>query len=310
MIDLERTLEDQKDLKKLCGERIYSSSEAYWPNDNYGLANVLKLYSGYPVTKPLAAMVPHGVYFGDDVHPAEAGQPLPAILSYPEFRDEAYRRGTNRLVIPAASPFLYSLELLGHPGSDDRSGTIFAPSHSTAGCQMQTDWYDLARQLSKLDEKFHPITVCMHWYDYQQGGHRPFEKRGFRIVSAGHLHDLDFLFRVVYLLSIHRYATSNDVGSHLFYSVAAGLPYFLVSEPPSIGYMTPDMQAAANMKGTEAAEPRIAAVRELFSEPTTEITPEQRACSEYYLGASRLKTPDDLLCDLQFAERQGGRPNW
>ena len=29
-----------------------------------------------------------------------------------------------------------------------------------------------------------PFTVCIYWHDYEQGMHKPFEKRGMRIVSA------------------------------------------------------------------------------------------------------------------------------
>jgi hypothetical protein len=105
---------------------------------------------------------------------------------------------------------------------------------------------------------------------------------------------------VIHLMSRARYTASNNVGSASFYSVAAGVPHFMLGEPPP--EVTPDDPALArSLTMSTAAASRVEGLRAMYSERVDEITDEQRACAEEYLGASRFKSREDLMCDLQFA---------
>ncbi len=301
LIDLATVIAEQSDLAALCSEKPFRTPEIYTPNDNYGQARILKMYSGYRLDRPLGAVVPHGVTYEDDrVFPGEAYAPLPAVLSYPDYVDEAFRRHSNKMVIPSASPFLYALDLLGRPDPPERSGTLFCPDHSTAAVDVDTDWWRLAWQLGKLDEVFKPVTVCMHWCDIERGRHKQFLKRGFPVVSAGHLYDPDFLFRLVHLFSMHRYAAGNNVMTNLFCGIAAGVPYFLLGDEVSVR-VDPGEPHPEVYKPTPDGLARMSEVRKLFSKPRTEITDEQRQCADRFLGVERFRAPEGLLADLEKA---------
>lgn len=292
MIDLRQAILDQQDVPALCATRPTTTSEAYWPNDNYGFASVVKAYAGYPGERSLPALIPHGVYLDEDaLHDSEANAPYPAVLSYPKYRDRPFKRYSSKLVIPSASPFLYALKLVGSLEPPERSGTIYFPSHSTAAYPTKLDWQGLARSLDDIPNEFKPLTVCVHWHDLQLGRAVPFLERGYRVVSAGHLADPEFLFRLIHLMSVHRHAASNDVGSNLMYAVSMGLPYFLHGKAPQRSFK----------KGKQPETSAIRRKREiakLFSKPRHELTAEQQECAAYHLRAEVMRSPDDLAADL------------
>ncbi len=90
------------------------------------------------------------------------------------------------------------------------------------------DYENIAIKLLKLDKKFFPITICIYWKDYLQGKHQSFIDHGFPVVSAGHIYDQNFLYRLSYLLSTYKFAASNIIGSSMFYAVHAGCSFFLI----------------------------------------------------------------------------------
>jgi len=89
----------------------------------------------------------------------------------------------------------------------------------------------LADELVKLPEKFQPVSVCIFWRDYNLGHHRPFAARGLKIVSAGHMFDPFFLWRLYALCRPNKYSSGNGIGSYIWYSMAAGCQYFPLDHP-------------------------------------------------------------------------------
>lgn len=303
MIDFETAWADQEDLDRLLQPRKSPNQELYWPNNNYGLSRAVKEYAGYPIDKPLFAIVPHGVYLNvDGAAPAlEVQNPLPAVLSFPEYVDDAYARTTNKMVIPSAAPFLYALANMGGCSPrQDRTGTVFFPQHSTAKVHVHAPLEEIAERLTQLPDEYQPVTVCAHWYDYSIGLHEPFARRGMRIVSAGHLTDDEFVYRLIHIMAAHRYAGSNALGSNAFYAIAVGMPYWIMDAPTTV-------EADAGFPLSVPTERRAAENRRitsLFAELPTRVTPEQKQLAEYYLGQERFKSPAGLLADLKLAERR------
>lgn len=308
MLTLQDTLASQCDLSRLCAERPLVTNEVFGPNAFYGMAPVLKLYAGLPQTYALKVVVPHGLHFTDShVWELEAKARVPVVLCYPPYRERAYARHTTKQVILSASPFLYAAEMLRTQPRPERRGTIFFPVHSTHWSTAHTDYESLADQLNHLEDEYQPVTVCMYWRDVNLGLHVAFQKRGFSIVSAGHMFgDPDFLYRFFHLCSLHRYASGNSVGSHIFYSIKAGCSYFhFDNHRPS--YETPPenfLMVFAGEKHDTLPETAIeGSVKALFRSPSPHMSEEQLRTADYFLGASYLKSPQELREQLLHAER-------
>jgi hypothetical protein len=301
LLTLKNTIDDQSDLIELCCDRVLKTEELFKPNAYYGNDFVLKKYSSISNNKSLKIVIPHGVYLtGSFVWVEEKNAIIPCLYYHSRNRYEIYNNKTNKILLPAASPFVYLTELLKDQPKPEREGSIFFPSHSTHHVVSETDFENLAAAIEQLDDKYKPVSVCMYWRDYNLGHHEIFQKKGFRIVSAGHMFDPCFLFRLYHLCSIHKYSISNELGSHLFYSLKSGCSFFFCN------YEQTTYKATVGILERDAPIPDREIVKSLlglFSKPTDKPTDEQLHVADDLMGVEYLKSPDELREELDFADR-------
>lgn len=299
LLTLDEVMREQEDLASLCSDRTLSTHEICTANAFYGIDGVIKAYAGLPSWYVLKAVIPHGIHLTDHyVWQYETHSLVPMVLCYPPYRQEAYVAQTCKKVVLAASPYVYVAELMRCLPKPERQGTIFFPAHSTHWNTVHTDFHRLADELTQLDEEFKPVTICMYWRDYNLGRHLPFLERGLDVVSAGHMYDPQFLYRLYHLCSLHTYAASNDVGSHLFNSVHSGCRFFLF--PPLYQYIEYD---TAHGDGVIGPDPEILSdLRAQFTFPDIACQSEQEQCADYYLGVAHKLPPRQLRVLLMYAE--------
>jgi hypothetical protein len=300
MLTLEDTLSSQNDLQALCADRTLRTREVFAPNAYYGIDRILKEYAGLPDNRPLKAVLPHGVVLDENyVWEAEKKALVPAVFCYPPYRERAYRAQTDKKVFLSAAPFLYLIELLRGQPQPARQGTIFFPQHSTHYVTAEMDFEGLAEELVQFGLEYQPVTICMYWRSLNLGHHLPFRKRGMRIVSAGHMYDPVFLYRLYHLCSLHQYASGNGLGSHMFYSLKSGCSYFHFDR------VRPRLTADGSVLKRDVAKTSLAiesALEALFRDPQPSATPEQLDAADYYLGADHLRSPQELRQLLLRAE--------
>ena len=301
MLILDKAIVDQSDLHKLCRDRSLKTKELFKPNSFYGIDSVIKKYSASPPDKALKIIFPHGVSLTNNfIWEAEKNAIIPCVYFYSPHLYKIYKNETNKVVLPAASPFVYLAELLGKQSNHKREGTIFFPAHSTHYVTAMMNFEKLATDLEQLDDKYKPISVCIYWRDFNLGRHKIFKEKGFRIVSAGHMFDPWFLFRLYHLCSTHKYSASNELGSHLFYSVKAGCLFFFMNYEQTV------KKATGSILERDVATPDQTIVNNLlrlFSKPTEKPTNEQLRIVDSFLGVEHLKTPKELRKELQFADK-------
>jgi len=309
MITLEQALRDQQDLDALFDwQPADVSVEKYDRNNGYGWAAVLKEYSGYPAHLPVEAVIPHGVYFdAERVAREELEAPVPAVLNYPAFRSNAWALSSDKTVIASASPFLYALSMFSErfPQPESARGTIFYPSHGTDTIAEETNIAALVHNLKALDDARQPVTICVHYSDYGRGLHLPFLDAGFDVVSAGNTRDPEFIYRWLHLLSLHRFAASNDIGGCAFFSVKAGTPFSLIGDLPK-SKLNPGLQFVNEHMGlfdryTSAQIRETAAqIRGVFAdEQNGDLTKSELV--DYLLGAENFKSAPELYSVLEQA---------
>lgn len=297
-LTLEETLLHQENLDELSQDRSLETYEKFSPNNYYGMASILKRYAGLPNDYSLHAVVPHGPSLSlDFAWEAEIKAPVPAIFYHSRHVKSAYLENIRhyniqKYLFPCASPFLYLVELLKEQPQPSREGTLFFPTHSTHHITAHMNYEQLAERLSNLDSEYQPITICMYWKDYLLGRAEPFQKKGMKVVSAGHMYDPQFLIRLYHLCSMHQYAAGNSLGSHLFYSVSAGCSYFLLD---AVDY---SYTVANNVPKTTIANIFSDEFGRCFSTPTTTIGKEQLDIVHYHLGHKFLKSPEELQREL------------
>lgn len=299
---LRQALDECADLATVCRARELPGIEVFAPNEFYGGDRVLKLYAQVPPDRPLKLVVPHGIVFNDSyVWQAEAQSSLPAVFAYSEARARAYTRYTRKVVFRSAVPFAYAARLTGAPPGQ-RHGTLVFPGHSTHHVTVEADFERMADALLQLEARFQPVTVCIYWRDHELGRHRPFVERGLAVVSAGHIYDPAFLFRLAHLLSVHRYAASNEVGSSLCYSVIAGCNFFML---PDIA-TTRTGSADAMRRDLSQPDASHAGIGAAFAEPGAGLTPSQHAIVAGLAGLEHVLDMQQMRDCLYAAERLDG----
>lgn len=297
-ITLDEALSAQRDLDSLCRERVLETRELFAPNAYYGNDLALKAYCGWPADRPLKAIIPHGVVFNREyTWESERRSSLPMVLAYPDFRVPAYRKVTRKLVVPGTAPFVFVCRLMQQRPAPRRRGTLFFPAHSTHGVTVQTDHHAIAERLSRLESKFQPVRVCIYWKDYLAGRHLQYAARGFEIVSAGHMFDPLFMFRLYSLLTLHRFASSTTEGSYIFYAVQAGCVYFHLR-----GFGVESLPNTAASSGDVCTHPEAEAVISAFSGEFEEVTPRQRQIVEVFMGSENIASPARLREILETAD--------
>lgn len=301
-LTLEETLEHQKHLGELCADRPLITNEIFTWNAFYGNDAIIKIYAGLPRAKPIKVILPHGINVTNEfASMAELQFPLPAVFCYPPYIKNIFQDKTEKVIFLSSSPYCYLVELLKTQPKPKRKGTIFFPSHSTHHVTSKFDFERVAKKLTGLDEELQPVTVCMYWRDYNLGKHRPFQKRGFQIVSAGHIYDSNFLFRFYHLCSMHQYSASNSIGTNLFYSMKSGCSFFLLNSGGIAYVASPDI---LRREGCNKNIPphRKSYLEEAFQVPQFHITEAQKEIMDYYLGTRYLKSPEDLRRQLSKAD--------
>ncbi|MCZ2207370.1 hypothetical protein [Cylindrospermopsis raciborskii] len=330
MINLEQTLIEQKNLVQLCSDnppKTLNTCEIFPPNSYYGNDLIYKLYADLPLHYSLKAVLPHGSALDIDISPKEPvwayelENSLPEIWCYSNLTAQVYSEALKKTniykeIVVSASPFLYLLKLVkANSDSFEKRGTIFFPSHSTHHIIANTSFELLASKLDSLGEEYRPITVCIYWRDFNLGHHLPFEKRGFKIVSSGHMYDPEFLFRFYHLCSLHKYSCANDYGTAILYSIKSGCSYFhldaedLYSKSLDLikGSSNHDIRDPARYIHTETEDlsvkiDRIKTFRDLFAVPKKQLVSEQIQFVDEILGNQFLKTPNQLKDIIMAAE--------
>jgi len=296
----EESLAEARDLARVCAPRSLETGEIFEANAFYGNDRVLKAYAGLPLDQPLKAVIPHGVVFDESyVWPLEQQALLPAVLAYGENRERAYSRATDKLVIRSAPPFAYAAKLLEGAPPLQRAGTLFFPTHSTHHITWQADFDGMAEALLALEPKFQPVTVCVYWRDYELGRHLPFSRRGLPVVSAGHMFDPQFLFRIVHLCRAHAYAASNVLGSYVVYSVIAGCCFFFL---PGFEARRSADEAAHGADISAPGETGAALQRE-FAQPYASLGARRADLLSRASDFDRILAPAALRAALAMADR-------
>ena len=290
------------ELEALCAPRVQPRTEIFPQNAWYGAARAIQDYCGWPSRRPLPITLPHGLDLSAaGVCPYEARSPLPAVYSFPHYRDDAYRVGMDRIVVPGCAPWLFLDHTTSGPVAERRF-VMMMPAHSSLDARAELDHARFAASV----ENEHPgasLLCCMYWRDVQHGHHEVYLKRGIPVTSAGHVYDTGFMHRLAGLFSRTRLMVTNEFGSHVFYAASVGVPVFVRGDV-DVAWIEADDPVPRPYDNTRNA-PEFTAIEPLFREPAPDLHA-QRVAAEMMLGAERKFTPEALRETLEALWRRPG----
>lgn len=204
-------------------------------NSYYGHAEILRQFCGIQRPLPIPYGLQHGWTPGAGFSQLAAQGWWDKLIWSRRNLDECKRLG-YRNVRAIGAPFVYlSGPWQDHPRMGE-SSLLVVPFHGWEKQRLADNLEAYACSLESLSrEGFEPITICLHWSEYQDSGCRGvFEARGWRVVTNGpRNNNPEFLAHQKELILNHAYVTSNRVSTIAFHALICNRPYFFYG--PTMG---------------------------------------------------------------------------
>ncbi len=223
------------DIKELLAikEPIPIPDIPYWTCEIYGFGKYIREYGFYPKNWPLHIFTDHsGPSIIDKFNYYETSNNAPTVLLHNPELVKKWRSEYSTPCYNLYSPFVFYRRKYSIKRSEQAKGTLAYPAHSIPELDDVSDIEEYISQLKSLPEKFHPISVSLHYHDLNKGMHHLFLDHGFRVFTAGDPADYKFTERFYSILRNFQYGTSNIPGSYLFYAVEMSIPFFLYGNTP------------------------------------------------------------------------------
>ena len=288
------------DLDALARDRPLVTRELFAPNAYYGHANVLKRFAGLDETRSLKVAIEHGPWLDDEIWDVDAESPMPIYLCAAPWRAEYFERETGKRAV-GVGPLIYYA--LGREPEQPRGRHLLVfPAHSSHHVDALYDVRAFVAFLDGLRDDYETVTICVYWKDVLRGTARMFAEAGYRCVTAGHLFDPGFLPRLARIIEGSTAVLSNEIGTHLLYSVLFGRPFWLVRQEVVFTQSADSDLDEVPLQDFE--HPKIARLRETFAERTDFLADSQRDFVRDLVGHGALMQSGELRELLEEAERR------
>ncbi len=306
---------DQQRVEHLCRDQEWECPEIQPANKPFGLADIFKEYANLPHAYALRLTMEHGLKFDDNRSELAKKTIYNTFITSSKSRSAVIEREPGKRAIPIGFAFLYGKALFDKFGLEAipesaRRGTLVLPFKSTPTTTVYFDHATYAEKIKSLPKQFQPAYVCLYWADIIKDKEltRIYQDAGVPVVTAGHRYDPLFLHRFYDLCRRFRYSASNEIGTNLFLSVESGCRFFYLLGPELKCEVIQNIKIDSR-KGSLYEQNRKESHR-LFAKPVEEITPEQRAFVDSFLGTEHFVSPDILRRILLREQRLFEKRPW
>lgn len=278
---------EEQELVELCKAKPHktflSFPWVFWTAETYSFGKYIRGYGHYPRFLPLCVYTDHGPGRHDYMfkHDLESG--APCQLFHAPVSAKLWREVSDKPCHVFYSPFVFYRRKNRIERSPDARGTIAFPAHTTEAIDDVSNIEIYIKQLLELPEEFQPVSVCLHMHDINKGQHKVFLKHKIPVYTAGNSNDDRFCERFYDILRNHSYATSNMVGSCLYYSVEMGIPFSIYGNKQKF-INRGDPNVTMGEYDPYEKSPSVKRLYEMFYGLRTVITKEQRDIVETDLG--------------------------
>ena len=295
-------------LEELTANRELVTQEIFVSNEWYGHARAIRHHAGLPQDYQIKASVEHYPNLRQVHWDVNLSAQLPTVLISSSWRSEYLRSHTHKPIFSIGALITYAEDLL-----DDvtlirerqrlgRNITVF-PEHSTHFINVDYDIEDYCKDLEELGKDYDTIRICIYWKDYLRGAAKPYQDRGFEIVTAGHMYDTSFLSRLKSILRTSDAVVVNQISTVVGYAVSLGVPVCMLDSKGLVRSM--DKSANNEVHVPDSMEdynkdPNLVALRSAFANTSLQISDAQVELLDIYWGFSQLKNSRRAEIDFRY----------
>lgn len=262
---------------------------ATWESENSSFGKAFRKWANYPAFLPLYFCSDHGVNWGSRCWPNEIESKYSAFFTWNKKKSKMMKKEHGKLSYHVPHPWVYYRKKHFKTLPQERQGTLVFYAHSNdKTTPVYDDLDNYINDLKSLPDKYQPITICLSFHDVNKGIHKELRKYGVPLVTAGVSSSIKFVDRFYSLLYQFKYASSSNIGTHTFYIIEAGIPFFLHGPHPKFKMKGERYVAEGKPQlsdyGDEQDANDFTKLNQLLSIKEDEVTPEQYMLVSKYLG--------------------------
>lgn len=270
-------------------------------NNYYGLSYWLQKFMNKK--SPLNSYIEHGLVLGSFVKTDAIEWCVPKIMTLSETRANHIRKMTSKPVLKIGPYIHYADDLLSEQDFNklkQKEGKILLvfPSHSIKNVETLFNNNDLITFIESKKDDFDSIIICLYWRDaLNKELVESYINKGYKITSAGHIHDPNFLSRLKSIIKLSDFVLSNSVGTHIGYITYLNKPQMIFEQKVDYNVSKNDTRTFTqrNEENFDTAVVEMNEIIKAFDSFSYEITSHQRDVINKYWGLSELKTKNELL---------------
>ncbi len=275
-------------LVELCKEPTTNKNKRThnWVTDCYSAGVFLREYAYYPSSLPLHCYSAHGVNLDSSVGKHDLSNDAPFMLFYTSKNVALFKTLSTQPVYKVPAPLPWLRKKRGIVQSSDAKGTLVFFSHTTPDIGFEEEPKKVIGEyiddLQKLPSEMHPICVCLHMHDINNGDYQHFLDRNIPVYTAGNAFSEEFAENFYSILRNFKHSTSSSLGSNVWYSLEMGIPFFIHGNHP-VYYNYTSNQVEKGIYTSYKTESYYK-VLDLFSNFSLTITPEQKELVQTLVG--------------------------
>lgn len=273
----------------------------------YCMDKILKEYANFPLDEKIHAFFEHGVQITDYCQGFFRAHEYEPSIVPSQYRVEVLKKQKNYSGSYAIGPYIhYSKSLLSSDELNEEKERLgktllVFPSHSIEGALSRFDYEKFCEEIEIFSSDFDTVRICMYYKDVTLKRFKPYEKKGFEVVTAGHFNDYNFMPRLKSIIETSDMTMSNEIGSHLGYCIYLNKPHFLSNshetryEKEKNGENAELMVKHSNIAlNRRINNENVEKIREYFSKFEMKITNNQYELIKYLWGFDEIKTSKEL----------------
>lgn len=215
----------------------FESGVAYWASvesESSSFGKTLRVWSLFPNFLPMYVCSDHAVHWESKCWPNETNSPYKVYLTWNSKKNEKMNNVAGKQSHYIPHPWVNYRKKFYHPVSANlqRGTLVFFPHSGETSYPVFEDLDAYILKLKSLPKEYHPIVICLLYSDIEKGLHLKLRGYGLPLITAGTMISQKFVDRFYGILLNFKYSTSPNIGSHTFYSIEAGVNFFLYGEEP------------------------------------------------------------------------------
>ena len=272
---------------------IYYPFDSFADNNLYGIAYTLKKYAGISQEKKLNYFIEHGFFFGTYVSQNSVDAYSKNILSFGNSRKKSIESKTKKTAICIGPYINYAKSLMPIEKIESlkvKLGNVLLvfPSHSTENLKSNYKGDEFINIIKERAKNYDTVLICLYYIDSRDKNIiNLYANNNFRIVTAGHKYDFNFLPRLKSIIKLSDYVLSNDLGTHILYCISLGKKQEIKLQKVSY---SGTYKKELNLRNTEEQY----SLEQEKNKIVNYINNNNLKALEFYVGQNYLKSKDEL----------------